>query len=453
MTFPRDFTWGAATSAYQIEGAAAEDGKGPSIWDEFCRRPGSVLEGGTGETACDHYHLYAHDIELMRKVGLQAYRFSISWPRVLPSGTGAVNAAGLDFYDRLTDALLGAKITPFITLFHWDYPLELHRRGGWLNPESPDWFARYAQIVTDRLSDRVRHWITFNEPQIFIGMGYQDGTHAPGQRLAFSRVLEAAHNVLLAHGKAVQVIRSRAKCIPSIGYALACSPVPVPESESPEDIAAARTAFSRIEKKDCLNTAWWADPVVLGRYPDTGLRLFADDMTRVSPGDFRTISEPIDYLGLNVYFGDYYRAGPDGLPHRALFPPDQERTGFGWPVMPASIYWAAKFFAERYRLPLVVTENGMAQEDAVGPDGAVHDPRRVEFLGRYLRELQRAYDEGVDVRGYFAWSLLDNFEWAAGYTQRFGIIHVDFATRERTVKDSGSWYRQVIASKGAALAG
>ncbi len=451
MVFPDNFIWGAATSAYQVEGAAGAEGRGPSIWDEFCRRPGAIDGGITGETACDHYHRFGIDVDLMRDLGLQAYRFSIAWPRVLPHGRGRVNAAGLDFYDRLTDRLLAGGIIPLATLYHWDYPLALHRLGGWLHPESPDWFARYAEAVAARLSDRISRWITFNEPQIFVGLGYQEGSHAPGERLGRPQVLQIGHNVLLAHGKAVQALRSRAKSKPVIGYAPAVSPVAVPAAETGMDIQAARQAFFAPDRPFSMNNSWWADPVVFGRYPEDGLRLFAGDMPRISEGDLATIHQPLDFLGLNVYFGELYRAGPDGLPEKVPSQADQERSSFGWPVMPASLYWAAKFYSERYRLPLVISENGMALADEVSPDGRVHDPRRSAFLKAYLPQLQRACNDGIDVRGYFVWSLLDNFEWSAGYSQRFGIVHVDFATQERIIKDSGLWYKKMIAAKGSIL--
>lgn len=451
MTFPKSFIWGAATSAYQIEGAAAEDGRGPSIWDIFCRRPGAILQDGSGAIACDHYHHSREDVMLMKELGLQAYRFSISWPRVLPGGTGPVNTAGLDFYDRLVDQLLDAGITPWVTLYHWDYPLALHEQGGWLHQDSPDWFSGYAAAVVDRLSDRVQHWFTFNEPQIFIGMGYQDGIHAPGERLDFRTVLTIGHNVLLAHGKAVQTIRSRAKSKAGIGYALAPNPVPVPASLREEDINAARQVFFSITGRDCMNSAWWTDPVVFGRYPEDGLKLFEKDLPVISSSDMSTVCQPLDFLGLNVYFGKKYRAGPDGKPEEIPLEPGHVRTSFNWPVMPDSIYWAARFYFERYRLPLVISENGMANKDVPGSDGAVHDGRRVEFLQAYLRALSRACAEGADVRGYFLWSLMDNFEWAAGYSQRFGIVYVDYPTQQRVPKDSAFWYREVIASNGEHL--
>lgn len=451
MTFPREFIWGAATSAYQIEGAVQEGDRGPSIWDMFCRKPGAVHEGHTGEEACDHFHRWREDVALMKALGLQAYRFSIAWCRVLPRGVGAVNQAGLDFYDRLTDELLNAGVTPYVTLYHWDYPLALHERGGWLLPDSSEWFADYAARVVDRLSDRVEHWFTFNEPQIFVGFGYQDGSHAPGERLEFSKVLKIGHNVLLAHGKAVQVVRARARTVPRIGYAVALPAVPVPETDSEDDIRAARQIFSCVAKRDCMNNTWWSDPMICGRYPEDGLSLFADVLPPMRRDDFQTICQPLDFVGLNVYFGEIYRAGKDGKPELVPFPPDHPRTSFQWAVVPASMYWAARFFFERYRLPLIISENGMSSFDSISDDGRVHDPQRIDFLRRYLRELKRACSEGIDVRGYFLWSLLDNFEWQAGYSQRFGIVYVDYPTQQRLVKDSGLWYKEIIASHGRTL--
>ena len=451
MTFPKDFIWGAATSAYQIEGAAQEDGKGPSIWDLFCRKPGAVGQGASGDIACDHYHCRREDITLMREISLQAYRFSIAWPRVLPQGKGPVNKKGLEFYDRLVDDLLAAGITPYVTLFHWDYPQALHEQGGWLNRDSSDWFAEYAAVVVNRLSDRVQNWFTINEPQTFIVCGYQHGSHAPGERLEFSQVLLVAHNVLLAHGKAVQAIRSRAQEKPSVGYALSVNPVAVPATNSAEDIRAAQHAFFANAQKGRMNNSWWTDPVVFGRYPEDGLVLFANALPAICESDMKTISQPLDVLGLNVYFGELHRANAGGAPEVIPFAPEHPRTSFNWPVVPESLYWAAKLYAARYKLPVIISENGMSNNDAPSSDGAVHDPQRIEFLQSYLRELKRACADGIDVRGYFLWSLMDNFEWAAGYRERFGIVYVDYPTQKRIVKDSASWYRQVIAANGALL--
>jgi len=451
MMFPKDFIWGAATSAYQIEGAAQEDGRGLSIWDVFCRKPGAVWQGKSGDIACDHYHCWREDISLMKGLGLQAYRFSIAWPRVLPQGKGPVNKKGLDFYDRLVDGLLAAGITPYVTLFHWDYPQALHELGGWLNRDSSDWFAGYAEVVVSRLSDRVQNWLTLNEPQIFVGFGYQDGTHAPGERLELPQVLQIAHNVLLAHGKAVQTIRGRARVKPCIGYALSVNPVAVPATDSTADIRAARRAFFTNTKQVWTNNSWWTDPVVFGRYPEDGCRLLAKDLSPVSGDDMKIISQPLDFLGLNVYFGELYRSGADGAPGKIPFASGHERTSFDWPVVPESLYWAAKFYAERYALPVIIAENGMSSRDSVESANKVHDPQRINFLHRYLRELKRACSDGIDVRGYFLWSLMDNFEWAAGYRERFGIVYVDYPTQQRILKDSALWYREVITSNGATI--
>jgi beta-glucosidase len=451
MAFPGDFIWGAAASAYQIEGAACEDGRGPSIWDMFCRRPGAVRQGENGDRACDHYRRYEEDVALMRELGLRAYRFSIAWPRVLPHGRGTVNQAGLDFYDRLIDALLRAGITPFATLHHWDYPLKLYEAGGWLKRESSDWFADYAAAVVKRLSDRVRHWFTFNEPQIFVGMGYQHGTHAPGDRLAFTEVLAIAHNVLLAHGKAVQTIRNLSTAVPSVGYAVAANEVAVPASDGDDDVRAAREAFFSIVKTDCRNSTWWIDPAVFGRYPEDGIERFASSVPAMNSGDMSIIRQPLDFLGINVYSGRFYRAGSNGSPEAVGPPPGQVYTASGWPVVPSSLYWAPKYYCDRYKLPVIISENGMAGNDMVDSDGGVHDPERIDFLRAYLRELRRACAEGIDVRGYFLWSLLDNFEWAEGYSQRFGLVYVDYPSGKRVVKDSARWYKHVIASNGSVL--
>jgi len=451
MVFPGDFIWGAAASAYQIEGAACEDGRGPSIWDIFCRKPGAVRQGESGDRACDHYRRYEEDVALMRELGIRAYRFSIAWPRVLPQGRGTVNQAGLDFYDRLIDVLLRANVTPFATLHHWDYPLKLYEAGGWLKRESSDWFADYAAAVVKRLSDRVRHWFTFNEPQIFVGMGYQHGTHAPGDRLAFTEVLAIAHNVLLAHGKAVQTIRNLSTTAPSVGYAVAANEVAVPASDGEDDVRAAREAFFSIVKTDCRNSTWWIDPIVFGRYPEDGVERFARSMPSVGSNDMSTICQPLDFLGINVYFGRRYRACKNGSPEAVAFPTGQLYTASGWPVVPSSLYWAPKYYCDRYKLPVIISENGMAGNDMVDSDGGVHDLERIDFIRAYLRELRRACAEGIDVRGYFLWSLLDNFEWAEGYSQRFGLVYVDYPSGKRVVKDSARWYKDVIASNGSVL--
>jgi beta-glucosidase len=451
VTFPEGFVWGAASSSYQIEGAAFEDGKGPSVWDVMGRRPGVIWQGQSGEVACDHYHRYQEDVALMRELRLPAYRFSISWPRVIPDGTGAVNRAGLAFYDRLVDALLAAGVTPYATLFHWDYPYELFCRGGWLSAESPDWFAHYAGVVVERLSDRVTHWLTLNEPQVFLSLGHLEGVDAPGERLGFAEVLRATHHVLLAHGKAVQAIRSSSKR-PCLVGAATVGPVSYPATGEPADIDAARDATFRITEPTLWSHTWFSDPMLRSEYPADGMELFGRDVPQVRATDMDAISSPLDFYGLNVYHGTPVRAGRDGKPEQVPFPDGFPISNFRWPVTPEALYWAPRFLSERYGLPVIITENGFSGLDWLSLDGRVHDPQRIDFAWRYLRALGRAIDDGVDVRGYFHWALTDNFEWAEGFKHRFGLIHVDLQTQKRTVKDSGYWYRDVIATNGADLA-
>ncbi|HEY3415343.1 MAG TPA: family 1 glycosylhydrolase, partial [Armatimonadota bacterium] len=319
MGFPRDFVWGAAAASYQIEGAVEEDGKGPSVWDVFCRRPGAIWRDQSGAVACDHYHRYRGDVALMREIGLQAYRLSICWPRVIPDGTGAVNPAGLDFYDRLIDELLDAGITPYVTLFHWDYPYALYCRGGWLNRDSADWFADYTRVMVDKLSDRVQHWMTFNEPQCFLGLGHLLGVNAPGVKLSFPEVLRAAHHVLLAHGKAVQTIRAATQRPAQVGYA-PVGVVKMPATASPADIEAARTATFSITEQNTWNNTWWSDPVYLGQYPEDGLALFADSLPEIRDGDLATICQPLDFCAFNTYTGETVAADAAGKPQQVPEP-------------------------------------------------------------------------------------------------------------------------------------
>jgi len=453
ISFPQDFAWGAATAAYQIEGAALEEGKGLSVWDAMCRQPGKIWEGHTGETACDHYHRYQGDVALLKQMGLKAYRFSVSWPRVMPEGIGAVNPKGLAFYDRLVDELLAVGIEPWCTLFHWDYPQALYQSGGWLHSDSPRWFAEYSAKVVERLSDRVSHWMTLNEPQCFIGIGHLSGTHAPGEQLPLKQALQAAHHTLLAHGLSVQAIRAHAQKPPRIGWA-PVGVVTMPETDRPEDIEAARQqmfATGMTSWNALWSNSWWADPVLFGRYPEDGLRLFGDDAPKFTEAEMAVIAQPIDFYGCNIYNGQTFRAGADGRPEKVDHPPGYPHSLFTWKMTPEALYWGPRFLAERYRLPVVITENGMSCHDWVSLDGQVHDPQRIDFTKRYLREVARAIADGVDVRGYFHWSAMDNFEWAEGYKHRFGLIHVDFATQVRTLKDSAHWYREVIETNGCAL--
>lgn len=449
MTFPADFVWGAAAASYQIEGAAHEDGKGLSVWDMFTRIPGRIWNDQTGAVACDHYHRYPEDVAVMSQIGLKAYRFSISWPRVIPAGIGAVNPKGLDFYDRLVDAMLAAQVTPYVTLFHWDYPYELFCRGGWLNPDSPAWFAEYTKVLVDKLSDRVSHWFTINEPQCFIGLGHYEGHHAPGLTHGFPEILRMGHNVLLAHGKAVQVIRANSKTASRVGYA-PLAEISVPATNRGADIKAARKHTFSVRPKDYWSCSWWMDPVYLGHYPEEGLAAFGSDLPPIADRDFDTICQPLDFCCFNIYTGKYVQAGSAG-PESVPMALDHPTTAFRWPVSPEILYWAPRFYYERYKLPIVITENGMSNIDWASLDGKVHDPQRIDYLNRHLLELERAIDEGVKVHGYFQWSLTDNFEWAQGFKERFGLVHVDFTTQKRIMKDSAHWYKEVIASNGASL--
>lgn len=454
MKFAKDFIWGAATSSYQIEGAAYRDGGGKSVWDMLAQQPGKIANGDTGEFACDHYNRYREDVALMSDIGLQAYRFSISWPRVLPEGTGRVNQRGLDFYSQLVDELLEKNISPWITLFHWDFPYALFCRGGWLNRDSADWFADYTALLVDKLSDRVSHWSTLNEPQCFIGLGHQEGNHAPGLKMGISEVLLAGHNALRAHGKSVQVIRAYAKNR-SVVSASQASIISIPDSDHARDIEAARQHMFSVEKKEVFNNAWFSDPMILGHYPQQGLELFAADMPEIFPGDLECINQKLDYFGVNIYSGVHVRAaekaGGEDNGFEIVKRKDLPKTAMGWPITPGSLYWGPKYFHQRYQLPIVITESGMANEDSVD-NGRVHDRERIEFLYQYLSEYARAIEDGVPAQGYFLWSLLDNFEWAEGNNKRFGIVHVDYETQERILKYSAYWYKALIASHRAAYA-
>ncbi|NLP07803.1 MAG: beta-glucosidase [Clostridiaceae bacterium] len=447
MGFRDDFFWGGVTASYQIEGAAYKDGKGLSVWDMFCKQEGRIADGRNGDVACDHYHLYQKDVDLMREIGFNAYRFSISWPRVIPDGYGAVNEKGLDFYDRLLDSLLEAGMTPFVTLFHWDYPYALFRRGGWMNPDSPKWFAEYAAVLAKRLGDRMKYIMTFNEPQCFIGLGYDEAVHAPGIRFPIWDTLLMAHNVLLAHGLAIQVLRAE---LPEseLGWAPTCS-AHYPETESPEDIEAARMAFFDIDpERSFWNVTLWNDPIFLGEYPKKIFDLYGEHMPEIKPDDMETISQPLDFLGQNIYNGHAIRSDGKGGYEFVQRKPGYPYTGAKWPVTPKSLYWGPKFLAERYKSPIFITENGVSCPDVVSLDGKVHDPDRIDFLHRYLLELRRAADDGVDIRGYLHWCVTDNFEWAKGFTERFGLIYCDFETQERILKDSAYWFRETIRANG-----
>ncbi|HSI86788.1 MAG: GH1 family beta-glucosidase [Candidatus Methylacidiphilales bacterium] len=452
MSFPSNFVWGAAASSYQIEGAWNEDGKGPSLWDMFTRMPGRIWEGHNGNVACDHYHRYKDDVAMFSDLGLQAYRLSISWPRVLPEGAGRVNEKGLDFYDRLVDELLAKNVQPWVTLFHWDFPYALFLRGGWLNPDSPKWFAKYTEVVVSRLSDRVKHWLTLNEPQCFIGLGMMNGEHAPGFKMDTTEALLAGHHSLIAHGRAVEAIRAKTKQPAQVGWSMAGS-VYYPATQAPEDIAAARHAtVHAVYGESVWNNSWWSDPAVFGNYPEEGLRAYGDAVPKYTAAEMKVINTPMDFYGCSIFFGVPVKASSAGTTVVSKLPAGHPHSHYLWKHTPEALYWGPKFFTERYKMPMVITENGMSNSgDWVSFDGRVHDAARIEFMSSNLLQVEKALREGADVRGYFAWSVMDNFEWAEGYKHRFGLVHVDYETQRRTPKDSAYWYGDVIRSNGGAL--
>ncbi|HHU11084.1 MAG TPA: beta-glucosidase [Intrasporangiaceae bacterium] len=445
-SFPDGFIWGTATASYQIEGAVAEDGRTPSIWDTFSRTPGKVFGGDTGDIACDHYHRMPEDVALMRSLGVDAYRFSVSWSRVLPDGTGRVNQQGLDFYSRLVDTLLDNGIRPFVTLYHWDLPQVLDDRGGWLTREVADWFTEYASLVSGALGDRVRNWTTLNEPWCSSFLSYSLGHHAPGHTDPLEGLV-AAHHLLLAHGRGVRAIRDSA---PGAEVSITLNPTQVygPEDGDEADADAVRRA-------DNIYNGVFFSPLFAGRYPDG----FHDDTAHLSDhsyigdGDLVEISTPLDNLGVNNYFPTRVRAARDGergTPELAGMErvvgvePRPPHTDMGWEVLPRGHYDILIRSAKESGLPIYITENGSAWPDVVSPDGRVHDPDRIAYLHGHLDAVADAIEDGADIRGYFAWSLLDNFEWAYGYSKRFGIVYVDYATQERIVKDSGWEYARII---------
>ncbi|MBQ9375195.1 MAG: beta-glucosidase [Ruminococcus sp.] len=446
MDFSKDFIWGAASAAYQVEGAYNEDGKGLNIWDVFSHQKGNTTHNETGDVACDHYHRFKNDIKLMKKIGIKAYRFSISWTRIIPDGDGKVNQKGIDFYNALIDELIANGIEPMITLFHWDYPYELHCKGGWLNDESSEWFKHYTKVCVKHFSDRVKYWMTINEPQVFVGLGYNRGSFAPKLSCSTPELMRITHNVLLSHGKAVRTIRKHAKLKPVIGWA-PTGPTIIPDDETPEAIERARQqSFSLWGDGFLFSNSWWGDPIVLGKYPDEAFERFGDDLKNViKDGDMEIISTPIDFYGSNIYRSASYANDGSYESNEYLGCP---RNAMDWCITDDALYWSARFFHERYKLPILITENGMPCHDWVHLDGKVHDPNRIDYTTRYLRGLKRAANEGVDVMGYLYWSIMDNYEWTDGYDRRFGLIYVDYQTQERTIKDSGYWYSDVIKANG-----
>ncbi|HEV2590519.1 MAG TPA: GH1 family beta-glucosidase [Gaiellaceae bacterium] len=441
--FPRDFVWGAATASYQIEGAANEDGRGESVWDRFAATPGRVRNGDSGAVACDFYHRYSHDIRLMQELGIDAFRFSIAWPRVLPEGRGTVNEKGLDFYDRLVDELLANGITPFATLFHWDTPQVLDEEGGWPSRGIIEPFCEYVEAVSARLGDRVQHWITHNEPWVVAWVGHGWGHHAPG-RTSDKEALAAAHHLLLSHGRAVEILRRNAPDA-AVGITLNLDYV-YAASNDPADGAAVRWV-------DGLHNRWFLDPIFKGSYPADMLEAWAESMPEVHDGDLATIAAPIDFLGVNNYTSPLVAADETGGRSEIVRRADVDRTDMGWEVVPDGLHdLLVRLDREYGPKSIYVTENGCAYADVRGHDGQVEDPERQAYLAAYIDAAGRAIEAGVPLRGYFTWSLLDNFEWAWGYWKRFGLIYIDYATLERVPKGSFYWYRDFIAAQRLAEA-
>ncbi len=427
--FPSDFQWGVATAAYQIEGATTKDGRGVSVWDTFCREPGKVRDGHTGDVACDHYHRWPEDLDLIAGLGAKAYRFSIAWPRVQPEGSGTVNGKGLDFYDRLVDGLASRGIAAAVTLFHWDLPQPLEDRGGWLNRDTAARFAEYAAIVAERLSDRVALWLTLNEPMVVMAWGYAFGVHAPGRALMLD-ALPVAHHQLLGHGLATTALRGAgARAVGIANHFMPARPV------SPADAGAA-------EAFDNLLNWQFTDPILRGAYPDLGR-----DLPHVRDGDLAAIAAPIDVLGVNYYNPMNVTVPPedDPLPFAMAEMPGVPVTGMGWPVVPEALRELLLTLKERYAEalpPIQITESGCSYDESLD------DPQRIDYLARHVAAVRAAREAGVDVRGYYVWSLLDNFEWNEGYEPRFGLVHVDYETQMRTPRASYTWYRDLIARSG-----
>ena len=436
MSFRKDFLWGAATASHQIEGGYLDDGKSLNIWDALS--DGHMAHGDHGQVACDHYHRYREDVALMKEIGLKSYRFSVSWARIFPDDSGKVNERGLQFYVNLVDELVAAGIEPICTLYHWDLPMWLFDIGGWKNPAIIEHFALYARTMVEALSDRVTYWVTFNEPQCFVCLGYC-GVHAPFLHSDATERQMISRNVLLAHGEAVKTMRRYAKQPLKIGLA------PTADSDSPrnydpEEIERARA--STFCEGDPAYITWWCDPTVLGRRP-AGMEFLSDE-------DMEIIHQPLDFYGFNIYTLNRTYAAPRNQAGDRGYP-GMPRTAMDWVIDPDTLYWPVKFLYERYKLPLMIAENGMANTDFMMLDGHVHDPQRIDFLTRYLRALKKAVDEGVDVLGYQYWTLMDNLEWNMGFGKRFGLIYVDFRTCERTLKDSAYFYGEVIRHNGENL--
>lgn len=446
FSFPSGFVWGSATAAYQVEGAVHEDGRGESIWDRFAHTPDKIQNGDTGDVACDHYHRAAEDVQIIKSLNLNAYRFSVAWPRIVPDGGTTINQPGIDFYSRLVDQLLAAGITPFLTLYHWDLPQPLEDQGGWLNRATAERFAYFADVMSRALGDRVKRWITLNEPWCSAYLGYVMGIHAPGQRQDIHAGLNATHTLLLGHGKAVAVLRANVRD-GQIGISI--NPVQAePASTSPEDLMAAR-------RLDGIQTRCYLDPIFRGEYPEDIVEWAGKAMPQIAPGDMATIAAPLDLLGINYYNRQVVAHDPseDNPSHLKFIRPEGEYTAMNWEVAPDAFYrLLTRVHRDYHPKAIYITENGAAFTDQLD-NSAVHDPRRIAYLHGYLNAVARAISEGALIKGYFVWSLMDNFEWAYGFSQRFGLVYVDYTDGlRRIVKDSGQFFAQVAKNNALPVA-
>jgi beta-glucosidase len=439
IKFPKDFVWGVATSSYQIEGAVNEDGRTPSIWDTFSKTEGKTYQGHTGDVACDHYHRYKEDVEIMKEIGVKAYRFSIAWPRIFPE-EGKYNSKGIDFYKRLVDELLKKDIMPVVTIYHWDLPQWAYEKGGgWLNRDSVKWFAEYATKLYEELGDVIPLWITHNEPWCASILSYGIGEHAPGHK-DYREALIAAHHILLSHGEAVKAFREMNIKGSEVGITLNLTPV-YPASEKEEDKLAAQYA-------DGFSNRWFLDPIFKGNYPQDMMELYSKiigEFDFIKEGDLETISVPIDFLGVNYYTRNIIKYNENSMLKAENVPGPGKRTEMGWEISPESLHDILKRLDREYtKLPIYITENGAACKDEVTEDGRVHDYERIEYIKEHLKAAAKFIEEGGNLKGYFVWSLMDNFEWAHGYSKRFGIVYVDYKTQKRILKDSALWYKGVI---------
>jgi beta-glucosidase len=455
VRFPEGFLWGTATASYQIEGAAKEDGRGTSIWDTFSHTPGKILHGDTGDIACDHYHRLDEDLDLMAEIGLQAYRFSVAWPRIQPDGRGPANEKGLDFYRRLVEGLRERNIEPMLTLYHWDLPQALEDEGGWTSRDTSERFAEYAGILYEAFGDSVGFWITLNEPWVSSWLGHGYGVHAPGHADP-AKALSAAHHLLLGHGLALRAMRSAGPAENQLGITLNLHPA-LPARDRDADAEAARRVDGQANRL-------YLDPVFRGEYPEDLFSYYGErgvELPPVRDGDLETISEPVDFLGVNYYFCHHIREAPGeaessdppqifaDLQARGIVPHDAEKTAMGWPVEPEGLKQMLVRIKDDYGpVPIYVTENGRAVHDYVDPEGGVDDEERISYLDSHFRAVREAMEQGVELRGYMVWSFLDNFEWAEGYSKRFGLVFVDYGTQRRVPKSSARWYKEVIERNG-----